>query len=94
MAKTSPPTIGGRKRSAAFTPGAVSRAAARLQMTSLRVALIGLVGALAVGPGATAALRFLPPMVGGVVFATALLLLLVSYLFGRVVLNAVTGRWL
>ena len=33
-------------------------------------------------------------MVGGVVFATALLLLLVSYLFGRVVLNAVTGRWL
>jgi hypothetical protein len=78
----------------AFTPGAVSRAAARLQMTSLRVALIGLVGALAVGPGATAALRFLPPMVGGLVFATALLLLLVSYLFGRVVLNAVTGRWL
>ncbi|HEV3467995.1 MAG TPA: hypothetical protein VG148_01630, partial [Pyrinomonadaceae bacterium] len=78
----------------AATPGAVSRAAARLQMTSLRVALIGLVGALVVGPGATAALRFLPPMLGGLVFATAMLLLLVSYLFGRVVVHAVTGRWL
>ncbi|HWS54121.1 MAG TPA: hypothetical protein VN228_08345 [Pyrinomonadaceae bacterium] len=78
----------------AATPGAVSRAAARLQMTSLRVALIGVVGALVVGPGATAALRFLPPMVGGLVFVTALLLLLVSYLFGRVVVHAVTGRWL
>jgi hypothetical protein len=78
----------------AATPGAVSRAAARLQMTSLRVALIGVVGALVVGPGATAALRFLPPMVGGLVFATAMLLLLVSYLFGRVVVHAVTGRWL
>nr|MDQ3804249.1 tripartite tricarboxylate transporter permease [Acidobacteriota bacterium] len=78
----------------AATPGAVSRAAARLQMTSLRVALIGVVGALVVGPGATAALRFLPPMVGGLVFATAMLLLLVSYLYGRVVVHAVTGRWL
>ena len=78
----------------AATPDAVSRAAARLQMTSLRVAVIGVVGALVVGPGATAALRFLPPMVGGLVFVTAMLLLVVSYLFGRVVVNAVTGRWL
>jgi len=78
----------------AATPGAVSRAAARLQMTSLRVAVIGLVGALVVGPGAAAALRFLPPMVGGLVFATAMLLLLISYLFGRVVVNVATGRWL
>jgi hypothetical protein len=78
----------------AATPGAVSRAAARLQMTSLRVALIGLVGALVIGPGTALALRFLPPMVGGLVFATALLLLVVSYLFGRAVVNAVTGRWL
>jgi hypothetical protein len=78
----------------AATPGAVSRAAARLQMTSLRVALIGVAGALVVGPGAAAALRFLPPMVGGLVFVMAMLLLMVSYLFGRVVVNVATGRWL
>ena len=78
----------------AVTPGAVGRAAARLQMTSPRVALIGLLGAVVVGPGATAALHLLPPMLGGLVFATAMLLLLFSFVFGRVVVNAVTGRWL
>ena len=78
----------------AVTPGAVGRAAARLQLTSPRVALIGLLGAVVVGPGGTAALHLLPPMLGGVVFATAMLLLLFSYVFGRVVVNAVTGRWL
>jgi hypothetical protein len=78
----------------AATPGAVSRAAARLQLTSPRVAVIGLLGALVVGPGAFGALRVLPPMLSGLVFITAMLLLVVSYLFGRVVVNAVTGRWL
>lgn len=78
----------------AFTPGAVSRAAARLQLTAPRVALIGLVGLVVVGPGGTAALHLLPPMLGGLVFVTGLLLLVFSYLFGRVVVHAVTGRWL
>lgn len=78
----------------AATPGAVSRAAARLQLTSWRVALIGLLGVVVIGPGGAAALRYLPPMLGGMFFVTGLLLLVVSYLFGRVVVNAVTGRWL
>ena len=78
----------------AISPGAVSRAAARLQLTSLRVALIGLVGAFILGPGALIALRLLPPALGTLVGITALLLLILSYLFGRVVINAATGRWL
>jgi hypothetical protein len=78
----------------AVTPGAISRAAARLQLTFARVALIGLVGALVVGPGVGAALHYLPPVVGALVGVTALLLLLLSYLFGRVVVHAATGRWL
>ena len=78
----------------AFTPGAISRAAARLQLTFARVMLIGLVGAVVFGPGVTAALRYLPPVVGALVGVTALLLLLLSYLFGRVVVHAATGRWL
>lgn len=76
------------------TPGAVSRGAARLQLTSLRVALIGVLGAVLLGPGVAATLHVLPPMVGALVLITALLLLVVSYLFGRVVINAATGRWL
>ncbi len=78
----------------AATPGAVSRAASRLQLTSLRVAVIGLVGALVVGPGAFAALHLLPPVLGALFGFTALLFLFISYLFGRTVIHAATGRWL
>lgn len=78
----------------AVTPGAIGRAAARLQLTFTRVVLIGLVGALVIGPGVGAALHYLPPVLSALVVVTALLLLLLSYLFGRVVVNAVTGRWL
>ncbi len=78
----------------AVSPGSVGRAAARLQLTLQRVALIGLVAALVVGPGVVAALHFLPPALAALVSATALLLVLLSYLFGRVVIHAATGRWL
>lgn len=78
----------------AATPGAVGRAAARLQLTSLRVAVIGLLGAVVMAFGVPAALRFLPPTVGALVGITALLLIVVAHLFGRVVINAATGRWL
>ncbi|MET0624567.1 MAG: hypothetical protein ABW250_16430 [Pyrinomonadaceae bacterium] len=78
----------------AVSPGAVARAAARLQLTFRHVLAIGLVGALVMGPGVTAALRYLPPALGALVGVTALLLVLLSYLFGRVVIHAATGRWL
>ncbi len=78
----------------AVTPGLVSRAAARLQMTSPRVAFIGLLGAVVAGPGVAITLRLLPSSLGVLVFITAMLLLVVSYLFGRVVVHVATGRWL
>ncbi len=77
----------------AATPGAISRAATRLHLTSLRVALIGFLGAVVIVFGAGAAL-ILPPVVSALVGALALLLLLVAYLFGRVAIHAATGRWL
>ncbi len=76
----------------AATPGAISRAAARLQLTSLRVAVIGLVGAAVLAFGVPVALHTLPPALGAFVGALALLLLVVAYLFGRVAINAATGR--
>jgi len=76
------------------SPGAVGRAAARLQLTFRHVALIGLLGALVVGPGVMASLKYLPGALGALVCVTAMLLLLLSYLFGRVVIHAATGRWL
>jgi hypothetical protein len=78
----------------AVSPGAVGRAAARLQLTFARVALIGLLGAVVAGPGVALALQYMPPAVSALLSITAFLLLLLSYLFGRVVINAATGRWL
>lgn len=78
----------------AATPDVVSRAAARLQLTSLRVAVIGLLGAIVMAFGVPAALRLLPTTVGALVGIAALLLMVVAHLFGRVVINAATGRWL
>jgi hypothetical protein len=76
------------------SPGAVGRAAARLQLTFRHVALIGLLGAFVVGASTVASLKYLPGALSALVFVTATLLMLLSYLFGRVVIHAATGRWL
>ncbi len=78
----------------AATPGAISRAATRLQLTSLRVAVIGLVASFVLAFGVPVALHLLPPVLGLFVGALSILLLLVAYLFGRVAIHAATGRWL
>ncbi|MEJ7577606.1 MAG: polymer-forming cytoskeletal protein [Pyrinomonadaceae bacterium] len=78
----------------AAAPGVVSRAAARLQLTAVRVAAIGLLGSIVMSYGVLASLKFLPSALGAVVGAMGVLLLVVAYLFGRVVIHASTGRWL
>jgi hypothetical protein len=78
----------------AVMPNTVSRAAARLQFSSLRVALIGVLGSVAVILGGFGSLLILPPVIGAVISIMALLLIVGSSLFGRVVVFATTGRWL
>jgi hypothetical protein len=78
----------------AVSPGAISRAAARLQLTFTRVALIGVLGGVVMGPGVVASVKYLPGALSALLSIMALLLLLLSYLFGRVVIHAATGRWL
>lgn len=78
----------------AVTPGAVSRAAARLQLTSIRIAIIGFVSTLIVVFGVPVAVNILPGLIGALLGITTAILLLVAYLFGRVVIHATTGRWL
>jgi len=78
----------------AATPGAISRAATRIQLTSLRVAVIGLLAAFVLVFGVPVALHVLPPVLGLFVGTLSILLLLVAYLFGRVAIHAATGRWL
>jgi hypothetical protein len=78
----------------AAMPGTISRGVTRLQLTSLRVALIGFTAAVVIGAGVVACLRVLPETISALVGIMALILMIVGWLFGRVVLAAATGRWL
>jgi hypothetical protein len=78
----------------AAMPGTISRGVTRLQLTSLRVALIGFTAAVVIGAGVVACLRMLPETISALVGMMALILMIVGWLFGRVVLAAATGRWL
>jgi hypothetical protein len=77
----------------AATPGAISRAVTRLQLTNLRVAIIGFLGSVLMTFGVVAGLSVLPTVIGALVGLAALLLLLLAYLFGRVTIQAATGQW-
>lgn len=78
----------------AAMPGTISRGVTRLQLTSLRVAIIGVVGGVVLCGGVPLCLWILPETVSVLVGLLALLFFLVAGLFGRVILYAATGRWL
>src|SRR5688500_18084093 len=78
----------------AVMPGTVSRGVARLQLTSLRVAPIGLIGAVVLFASVALTLWIMPEPIRALVGLLALLLLIVASVFGRVILYAATGRWL
>jgi hypothetical protein len=78
----------------AVMPNTLSRAVARLQLTSLRVGLIGFLGVFVITVGVVACLLVLPQAIGVVISILALLLVLLATLFGRVVISVATGRWL
>lgn len=83
--------------SLAFTaamPGTISRGVVRLQLTSLRVAAIGLIGVVVLFGFVLLCLLFMPEPVRVLVGLLAILLWLVAALFGRVILYAATGRWI
>lgn len=78
----------------AAMPGTISRGVERLQLSSLRVAVIGFLGALIIGVGVPFSLHYLPSPISVLVGLMALLLILIAGLFGRVIIYAATGRWL
>lgn len=81
----------------AFTwvmPGTISRGVARLHLTSIRVAAIGLIGVVVLFVSVLLCLWVMPEPVQVLVGLLALMLWLAAGLFGRVVLYAATGKWL
>lgn len=78
----------------AAMPGTISRGVARIQLTSLRVAVIGLVGVVVLFIGISLCLWILPETLGVLVGLMTFLFWIGAVLFGRVILYAATGRWL
>jgi len=75
-------------------PETISQGVTRLQLTNVRVAIIGFVGAAIIGAGVSFSLHYLPTPLSAVVSLIASLFILLVWLFGRVVISAATGRWL
>jgi hypothetical protein len=78
----------------AAMPGTISRGMARLELSTARVAVIGGAGAIVTAVGVPLCLLFLPGPLGTLVGLMALVLILISFLFGRVIICGATGRWL
>lgn len=78
----------------AAMPGTISQGIARLQLTTIRVAIIGFVAAAIIGAGVPFSLHYFPTPLSALIGLLTLLLIVVAGVFGRVVIYATTGRWL
>lgn len=77
-----------------ISPGAVSRAIARLRLSALKVAAVGFFSFLVTTVGLMASLNFLPNYVSAIVVFMTFLLLILAYVFGRVTLQLIIGKHL
>lgn len=77
-----------------IAPGAVSRSVARFQLSTLKIAAIGLLAFVTMTLGVLAGLKFLPNYLSAIVGLMAFALLILSYVFGRVTLQVSAGKWL
>jgi len=77
---------------ATLAPGAVSRAIARFQLSTLKVIAIGVAAFLGTTIGVIGSLNVIPNPLGVVFGLMAFMLLMLAYVFGRVVLSVSVGK--
>ncbi len=77
-----------------ISPGAVSRAIARFQLSTLRIFAIGFFAFVLTTLGAIAILKLLPIYISAIVGLMAFVLLMLGYVFGRVALQVSIGKQL
>ncbi len=75
-----------------ITPGAVSRAVVRFQISTLKIFGIGATAFIVITLGVMVGFGFLPGFAGGIFSLIAFILLMLSYLFGRVAMQASFGK--
>jgi hypothetical protein len=77
---------------ATIAPGAVSRAVARFQLSTLKVVAIGFIGFVLTTIAVLGSLRVLPDYLSVIFGLMMLVLLMLAYLFGRVALQVSFGK--
>ena len=77
-----------------ISPGAVSRGVARFRLSTLKVFAVGSFGFVITVIAVAMGISFLPTYLSTIVGLMALILLLLSYVFGRVTLQMIVGRML
>ena len=75
-----------------IAPGAISRAVARFQLSTLKVFAIGFTGFWVTIFGVIAGLKFLPDYLSAIVGLMAFILLILGYVFGRASLQMTVGK--
>jgi hypothetical protein len=75
-----------------ISPGAVSRAAARIRIKPLTVVGVGSAGLLLATVGVIASVGLFPGFIGGILGLMAFIFILLSYVFGRTVLQVAIGK--
>jgi hypothetical protein len=75
-----------------LAPGAVGRAVARFQLSTLKVVAIGVAVFIATTVGVIGSLKVLPNYLSAIFGLMALVLLLLAYVFGRVALHIWVGK--
>lgn len=77
-----------------IAPGAVSRAVARFQLSTLKVFALGFFTFVLTMIASIGSLSFLPNYLSAVVYLMIFVLLLLAYIFGRVALQVSLGKFL
>ena len=77
-----------------LAPGAVSRAIARFQLSTLKIIAVGFAGFVATTIAVIASLSFLPNYLSAIISLMGFVLLMLGYVFGRVALQVSIGKQL
>lgn len=77
-----------------ISPGAVSRAIARFRLSTLKIIAVGFFSFFGATVSVMICLNFLPNYINAIVVFMVFLLLLLAYVFGRVALQLIVGKYL
>lgn len=77
-----------------IAPGAISRAVARFQLSTLKVVGIGLLSFISITLGVIIGFSFLPSYISGILGLMASLTMILAYVYGRIALQLIAGKWL